>query len=136
MGKINSYSDGGYLSGFTSGYRIVEVKNYIENDSGNDRAFIGLALNTGNPESAMLTYFYRNERIKAGYFDSVLFGNQLNGIECLEMPVKFYFVSRDEQQANLNRFFSKIKTFKNPYSNYSIGIYTIKKPCQGKILKL
>ena len=136
MEKTNPYWDSGYLRSFTSGYGIVEVKNYIEKNSGNDKVFVGFAINTGNPESAMLAYFYKNERIKAGYFDSVLFGNKLNNIECLELPVKFYFVSRDGQQAGLNKFFSKIKTFKNPYSDYSIGIYTLKKPCHGKTLKL
>lgn len=136
MEKTNSYSDGGYLRSFTSGYGVVEAKNYIEKDSGNERTFVGIALNTGNPESAMLAYFYKNERIKAGYFDSSLFGNRLNGIECFDLPVKFYFVSRDEQQAGLNRFFSKIKTFKNPYSDYSLGIYTLKEPCSGKTLRL
>ena len=136
MGKMNSYSEGGYLSGFTSGYGIVEAKNYIEKISGNDKAFVGLALNTGNPESAMLVYFRKNDRIKANYFDSSQFGISLNEIDCLQLPIKFYFVSRDEQQAGLNRFFSKIKSFKNPYSNYSIGVYTIKEPCHGKTLHI
>ncbi|MEM4270907.1 MAG: hypothetical protein QXO70_02300, partial [Candidatus Pacearchaeota archaeon] len=116
------------------GYGIVEVKNYLEKISENNKTFVGLALNTGNPESAMLVYFRKNDRIKAGYFDSRQFEVDLNKIDCFKLPVKFYFVSRDEQQAGLNKFFSKIKSFKNPYSNSSIGIYTIKEPCYGKTL--
>lgn len=136
MEKVNPYSQSEYLRGFTSGYGIVETKNYIEKDSGNDKAFVGLALNTGNPENAMIVYFRKNDRISAASFDGRLFERNLDKIDCLEYPVKFYFVSRDEQQAGLNRFFSKIKTFKNPYSDYSIGIYTLKEPCSGKTLRL
>lgn len=136
MGKLHPYSQNEYLEGFTSGYGIVDIKNYIETNSRNDNVFVGLALNTGNPESAILAYFRNNDRIKVTYFDSVLFGNRLDNVDCISMPVKFYFVSRNDQQANLNKFFIKLKSFKNPYSNYSINIYSLKKPCQGKTLNI
>jgi 4-amino-4-deoxy-L-arabinose transferase-like glycosyltransferase len=136
MKKVNAYSQEEYLTGFTSGYGIIEVKNYIEQAAGNDKALVGLAINTGNPENAMRVYFRKNKQIIANYFDNRQFGTRLDGVDCIVSPVKFYFVSRNEEQAGLNRFFSKLKTFKNPYGNYSIGVYTFKKPCAGKSIPL
>lgn len=136
MSKINKFSDDAYLKTFTSGYGIIDVKNYLESVSVNKKIWVGFALNTGNPESALLVYFYKSNHISTTYFDSQLFSGDLSKIDCLKTPVKLYFVSREDQQAGLNKFFQKIKTFQNPYSNYSIGIYELKSQCVGKTVEI
>ena len=45
-------------------------------------------------------------------------------------------MSRDNQQGGLERYFEKLKTFKNPYGTNSVGIYTFKKDCKGERVEL
>lgn len=136
MAKTNNFSEIGYIEGQTSGYNMLELKNYFDKLSENNKIFVGIAQNAGNPESAMNVYFQKSNRITASYFDSSLFGSMLNGVDCLVIPEKVYFVSRDEQRVGLDRFLSKIKTFKNPYSRYTIGVYKLKENCKGKSLRI
>ncbi len=136
MSKTNSYSQTEYLRDTTSGYGVKEMKDYIESISENQQIFVGFADNTGNPESSVVNYFHKSDHITTGSFDSRQFGNTLDGVDCLSLPKKMYFISRKDEQAGMNKFLSKVKTFPNPYSNYSIGIYTIKEPCQGKSVQI
>ena len=134
MGKISGYSHTSYLNGFTSGYGVNEAVNYFKNLSNKEKFVIGIAENSGNPESALLVFFNKNENIKVIYMDSKLFGVNLSNYDCLSTGVKTYFVSRDNQQAGLEKFFIKITEIKNQYGANWIGIYKLKESCKGKIL--
>jgi 4-amino-4-deoxy-L-arabinose transferase-like glycosyltransferase len=136
MAKTNPYSQMEYLTGATSGYGVSEVKDYLESVSENQDIFVGFAKNTGNPESSVVDYLHKNDYITTGTFDSRQFGDALNSVDCLSLLKKMYFISRNDEQAGMNKFLSKVKTFPNPYSNYSIGIYTVKEPCRGKSVQI
>lgn len=134
MGKISGYSHSSYLNGFTSGYGVNEAVGYFENLSKKDKFVIGIAENTGNPESAFQIYFNKNKNAKVIYMDSKLLGADVNNYDCLSTGIKTYFVSRDNQQRGLEKFLEKITYFKNPYGTNWIGIYKLKENCKGKIL--
>lgn len=134
MGKNSGYSHTNYLSGFTSGYGVNEAIDYFKKLSKREKFAIGIAQNSGNPESAFQIYFNKNRNVKVVYLDSKLFGVDLSKYDCLSTGIKTYFVSRDNQQAGLEKFFKKITEFKNPYGTNSIGVYILKEDCQGEIL--
>lgn len=136
MGKVSGYSHSTYLNGFTSGYGVNEAVNYFKNLSKKEEFVIGIAQNSGNPESAFQAYFNKNKNAKVVYMDSKLFEVDVNNYDCMSTGRKTYFVSRDNQQAGLEKFFTKIKEIKNPYGSNWISIYTLKKNCKGKTLEV
>lgn len=80
----------------------------------------------------MIDYFQKSNNIKVTYLDSQLFGRSLDKIRCLKYKDPVYFVSRDEQQGGLNEYFSLLQRFKNPYTNYSVGVYKLSENCSGE----
>jgi hypothetical protein len=125
-----------YLTGVTSGYGINETVGYLKSLAKDKAIIVGITENTGNPESAMLSYFNRSANIKVVYFAPEAFPPNLNEYNCLSLDAPLYFVARDQQQAGLEKFLEKIKTVRNPYGKNTIGIYTLRKNCVGKSLIL
>jgi hypothetical protein len=119
-----------YYKGYTSGYGITDVGKYLSEVAKNQKIFVGVALNTGNPQSAILTYFHKNPQVLAGYFDASMFTQDLSQYDCVTTSLPIYFVSRDEQLAGLDKFLFKRISYANPYSNTSVGIYRSKVPCK------
>jgi 4-amino-4-deoxy-L-arabinose transferase-like glycosyltransferase len=138
LAKISKYSETGYISGFTSGYGLPETIEYLNSIARGRNIFVGFALNAGNPESAIIAYFKKSKNIQTGYLDNQLLADQPKDAVCMAMEgqERLYFVSRDEQQAGLNKYFVKLKTFKNPYGQNSIGIYATRENCVGKTIKV
>lgn len=128
-----------YISGYTSGYGIPEVVRYLKNQLKDKPIYIGMALNTGNPESAMQVYFAKDNMAKTAYLDESLLGTQMDLIkysDCLRLDRDAYLVSRDNSLAGFEKFFEKVKEFKKPEGKETIGIYRLKKNCKGKYFKL
>lgn len=125
-----------YLSGYTSGYGLNQAVSYINNLSKNKPIAVGVAENTGNPESALIVYFNSSSRVKVVYFALEDFPPDLMSYACLNFNEPLYFVSRDDQLSGLDKFFSKVKTIRNPYGTNTIGIYKQKDNCTGKTLFL
>ena len=136
MAKLTSRNQLIYLQGVNSGYGIADTVSFIKSKAVNRPLFIGVAENTGNPESAMFVYFNKEKNFSTAYFDARLLGIDITPYQCLSLGVDFLFVSRDNQQGGLEKFLEKIKTINNPYGNNSIGIYQLKKDCKGKYLEL
>ena len=125
-----------YLQGFTSGYGINETVDYFKSISKNKVIIVGIGENTGNPESALISYFNQSANVKVVYFAPELFPMKISDYDCLHLDTPLYFVARDEQQVGLEKFLHKLKTVKNPYGKNTIGIYTLRKDCVGKSLIL
>jgi 4-amino-4-deoxy-L-arabinose transferase-like glycosyltransferase len=136
MGKVSYYSNSAYLSTNTSGYGLNESIKYFKTLPNKEKIVIGIAQNTGNPESGFQIYFNKDQKPRVVYLDASLLGEDLSKYDCLSTGVTTYFVSRDEQQAGLEKFFKKIKTIKNPYFENTIGIYKLIDNCKGRILKV
>lgn len=129
---LTPYSDqDGYITSNTSGYGVAETLAYLKKLSEQGPMVVGYASNAGNPESAVRAAFYLTD-VKTGSLDASLLGNELNGVDCLQSSAPIYFVSRDEQQAGLNKYLANVTFFKNPYGMNKIGIYRLKTNCQGK----
>ena len=136
IGRYTSFGNSSYLQGFTSGYGVDETITYFQNISKQRKIIITIGENSGNPESAMLVYFYKNTNVQVVYFDSRLFGPNLSTLDCFSSDTPLYFVAREEQLVGLDKYLQKIKTIKNSYGTNTIGIYTLKKNCKGKTLRL
>lgn len=134
--KISKYSDYGYISGQTSGYGINEVMRYIEeNSSGSQASIVMFGANVGNPESAVDLYSQKAPNLVPLYIDSKFYPG-INEYECVTSKYPLFFVTRDDQQAGMEKYFTMEKLFLNPDKIYSVRIYTLKKNCSGKTLSL
>lgn len=135
---LTQYNLSAYLNGVTSGYGINETVNYIKTQQKDKPFIVAYAENTGNPESAMVVYFnyMKLANVKSAYLDRRLFGNALDGYNCLSSKDTLYFVSREQQLGGMDNFLQKLTTIKNPYGANTIGIYTLKQNCKGKTFNL
>lgn len=136
MDSVTRYSDKGvYVSNVTSGYGLDEVIAKLKSFN-KDKVLVGTAINTGNPEGGLRALTVKDPTIKVTYIDSRLFKNTLQGVDCLTADIPVYFVSREDQQAGLEKFFYNITFVKNPHGNNRIGIYKLKENCSGKSQKI
>ena len=136
LSKFSAYSDTTYVYGQTSGYGVNEVMRYIENNSSKSTpSLIVFPLNIGNPESAVDLYSIRTQNILALHIDREFFPN-LSDYNCLSSKYPIFFVTRENQQVGMDIYFSLAKKFPNPYGNYYVGVYTLKKNCVGKTLSI
>ncbi len=133
--KYTMYPEMQYVKNFTSGYGVLEAVNFLKNEAMAKKIIVGIAENSGNPESAMSVYLNKYKNMPVSYLDAQDFPS-INEYDCLRVQDPTYFVTRDEQLAGFGKFFVKQKTIYNPYSANRIGIYRLKSPCHGKTLKL
>lgn len=136
MGNISGYKNNAYLVSNSSGYGVNETVEYFKRLSRNENFVIGIAQNTGNPESALQVFFNKSKNPKVIYMDKSLFDINLNDYDCLSTGISTYFASRDNQQAGLEKFLTKVISFKNPYGENSIGIYKLITNCKGKTAEI
>lgn len=136
MGRFTGINNSDYLSGFSSGYGVDEAINYIKNFSNGENITVGVAENTGNPESAVIANFANDKHIQVGYLDEKLIGTDISKYSCLNVSKPLIFIARDNQQGGLDKFLEKTKTIKNPYGDNTIGVYGLKSNCKGKTLYL
>jgi 4-amino-4-deoxy-L-arabinose transferase-like glycosyltransferase len=135
LSKISPPSLSEYRSGFSSGFGVPEAVNFLKSKIGDGQAIIAMALHTGNPESGVIINFMKNKNIILSYIDAGLIDN-ISEYDCIFSPIPFYFVSREDDQAGLNKFLKQIYYQKNPVSGFGIGIYALKTPCHGKTFRL
>lgn len=131
---ITKYTQKELVFGQTSGYGLDTVAQYISEQIGNQPAYVATAINAGNPENTMPLYFHNDSNVVTGYLDKRMFGQVLSNYQCIKATVPVFFVSRDQQQANMEDYFEQIYRVRNPYSDYSLGVYRFKTDCQGKTL--
>lgn len=136
--QFTRHAEIGYLTNFTSGYGVDETLSFLYHEAAKKGSILVVtALNAGNPESSIHLYSSKKGAFTSGYLDTQIFPiNTLDNIDCLQTIHPLYFISRDDQQAGLNKYFSKLQTFKNPYGQNSIGVFILKPNCIGKTLTL
>ena len=133
--KVTKYSDkSGYVSGMSSGYGVNQTVDEINSLSKNKPIIVGIALNSGIPESAIIVYFLKNKRVTVTYTDQLLYGDKLKYIDCFTSDKPAYFISRNIQLAGLNKFLVKFKDVQDNNNPNYIGIYRFINGCQGKSL--
>jgi len=123
-----------YVNSWTSGYGVFEAIQYISDK--HQKALAGVRLDAGNPENAVFAYLQSSKNIAPMYFDQKLFGNRLEGVDCLETKIPFYFISRDRQLAGLDKYLIEEKLFYKPEKESYVGVFRLKKDCQNNTLIL
>ncbi len=136
LSKVTKYSLMEYIKGYTSGYGVKETVEYINKISKGKQTLVGIALNAGNPESALMAYLAKSKHITVMYLDGKLLGEPVEDKQCLSLPVQTLFVSRNNELAGLNSFLIPLKKIHNPYSDNYITISQVNQHCRGKTLKL
>lgn len=123
-----------YLTGRNTGYQVNSTLKYLS--TLHPPLLIGVALNSGNPEAALINHFHSSKEIQVIYFDSQIVKLPPE-YDCLSMSAPFYFVARKDEQAGLEKYFTKITTITNSYSDDFNNIYTLRSNCvPGKTLNL
>lgn len=133
---LTNQADSAYIYGQTSGYGIQEIVGKIKNYTHDSPYFLATAINIGNPESAIPVYFHKSQNIVTGYLDMKMFGSQLSEYQCIKSTIPILFISRDEQQAELNDYFEEVARVYHPLGGYSLGLYTLKQQCAGKTVTI
>lgn len=135
ISKFTMYADTGYIQGQTSGHGIKEALQYMKDDSQGKPAMVLFAFNIGNPESAIDVYAQKSPNLAPMHVDSQMFQG-INEIQCFTSQYPVYFITRNDQQVGMDRFFTLKKKFPNPDPTYSVRIYTLKKDCTGNTSSL
>jgi hypothetical protein len=127
--NMNIYARGldlhGYTSGFTSGYGTGEAILYIKSlEKINKKIFVGVRVDAGNPESAIMAYFLKDQNAKVVpiYFDS-----QFTKIPLEDNFVgnyyPFYFISREDNLGGMNKYLTEELRFYQPEGESFVGVY-------------
>jgi len=137
LANLSPYSQKkAYVTGWPSGYGVPEVWGFLEKKGKEKPILVGVRLDFGNPENAIFTYFHKKNQVNVVYFDGRLMPDILEKNDCLVSETPFYFVSRDNQLSNLNKFLKEEQKFYKPEKKSFIGIYSLKDQCQGKTIEL
>lgn len=133
---FSRFSEQNYIYGQTSGYGIPETLDFIYSEANKRKIIVGYAENTGNPESSILVYLNKEKTVRSAYLERKYFGDALNGHDCIKLKSneEILFVSREEQQAGLENFLTKIKTIYKPSNTGTIGIYKMKEKCTNPLI--
>ncbi len=121
-----------YVTGWPSGYGIAETVDILKNKSKNTKIKVGIRVDSGNPEDAMVTYFHSSHNIDLINFDIKTLQKKDLTADCLVSSTPFYFVSRDNQLAGMDKYLILEEKFVKPYSNRYVGIYVLQPGCKGK----
>lgn len=135
LGRWSDFKLAEYTTGVTSGYGLDQINRYLTEHIGSRRAYVGLALNSGNPESALIVYFHKHPNITVGYLDSRIQGN-LEEYACVTAPFPVYFVSRNNELAGFGKFLIKRFEITNPLGGNRTGVYEINADCRGNSYKM
>lgn len=111
-----------YVTGDTSGYGLSEVYKYLEEKAENSPVIVGVRLDAGNPENAILAYYFNSPKIKAVYFDRQMFSSDFDFSQ-IKSPVPIYFVSRSQHQGGLENYLIEEKRFYKPEGKSYFGVY-------------
>jgi 4-amino-4-deoxy-L-arabinose transferase-like glycosyltransferase len=137
LSQITRFSQqDGYVTNWTSGYGAQAAINYLNQETHNQPAIIGIRLDSGNPESTVISAFNKSPRIISAYFDSQLFKEKLDTFDCLKPQAPFYFVSRDYNLGGMDKYLVEVTRSFLPNNQRSVGIYTLKPDCTGSTLPL
>lgn len=124
-----------YVSSGTSGFATNQAIKALEDKTKSGRLGVGIGLNTGNPESAVIVYFNKNSNTRVFYIDTRMKSVPFEKYDCFETNIPVYFVSRNRELVGLDKYFVLEKEFRNPYGEGSVSIYYAK-TCTGKRFKL
>jgi hypothetical protein len=120
-----------YVTYWSSGYGIEEVVNFLKNETKITPAIIGVRLDAGNPENAIIAYFQSSKKAIPTYLDARMFEN-FNNYDCINSKLPVFFISRDNQLAGLDKHLEEIKKVYKPEGKHYTGIYKVITDCTGK----
>ncbi len=137
LDKISSFSlKEEYVTHWSSGYGIEEVLNFLTEKAANPPIIVGVRLDAGNPENAIIAFTQGSKNIIPIYLDARMYPD-FESYDCIKSKIPTYFISRDNQLAGLDKHLEEIKKVYKPEEKHYIGIYKVKTNCQGeKILNI
>lgn len=141
LSRVTGYSqEWEYVKNWSSGYGIPETVAFLREQSKKKHILVGVRIDSGNPESAIMSYFFNNPNITPIFVDTKYF--QSSGFNCISSTVPFYFIARDgiindllPTLVEMKRFYkSKQSAFINQNKSY-ISIHKLNPFCKGKTIR-
>ncbi len=116
-----------YTGGFTSGYGVNNAIKFINNLNDN-KIYIGIRVDAGNPESAIMAYFLNDSKSKVVplYFDSQTTPLPLSS-DFIGNYYPFYYISRDDNLGGMNKYLTEIVRYYKPDNKSFVGVYKYNK---------
>lgn len=133
MEKLTPYAELGYIRGYTSGILVKDVVSFLEKKGEKEKIAVGIAKNTGNPESALIAYSHKSSTFTTGYMDGSDLQINMDKYDCLTVGKPLYFVAREDQKSILGKFFDKREVFKSPYDSFYVSVYSFKTNCKNPL---
>jgi hypothetical protein len=130
FGPISQKRD--YVTFWSSGFGFNEVKEYIQTLAINSPIMVGVRMDAGIPENAVIAYFQESKNVFVNYLDSPYIPN-FKSYECLQSKYPIYFISRDNNYAGLDKYLVELKRVYKPEGQHYIAIHQVRiNNCQGK----
>ncbi len=111
-----------YVTGDTSGYGINEAINFLDGKASLTPILVGVRLDAGNPESAILAYYYGSRRVFSSHLDRSMFPSEFD-FSTFKTQYPLYFVSRSQHLGGLEQYVVEEARFYKPESKNYIGVY-------------
>jgi len=111
-----------YVTGNPAGYGLDEVRSYLAEKIKEGPIYIGIRLDAGNPENALMAYYFHQPLAQVIYFDKQLF-NPNFPLEKLTLDYPLYFVSRSEHRGGMEAYLIEEKRFYKPEGKSFFGVY-------------
>lgn len=128
LNRLTPYSQiGEYLTGLNTGYLVNADLAFLRTLK--PPVIIATAINSGNPEAALIDYLKVWPGFTSSYLDSRDFGPELNSADCLSSGIPVYFLARQQQIAGLDKFLAPVTVIHAPDTSDFHTIYTLKTGC-------
>ena len=114
----------GYVTGDESGFSLDHVRNFLEEKARNGPLIVGVRLDAGNPENAIMAYYFSSQQIKVIFLDKQLFPTDFD-FNNLKSPIPVYFVSRSQHQGGLEKYLKEEARFFKPEGKSYFGVYKL-----------
>jgi len=127
---LNKYAKGldlyTYTGGFTSGYGVMDAIKFVKDmGAGFKKVYIGVRVDAGNPESAVMAYFL-NKNSNSKYIP-IYFDSQFTRIPPDDNFVgnyyPMYYISREDNLGGMNQYLEEITRFYKPEVKSFVGVY-------------
>ncbi len=123
-----------YVTGETAGYGLNSVFAYLEEKAKKGPILVGVRLDAGNPENAVMAYFFQHPKIKTFFLDRQLLKPDFD-LASFRWPLPVYFVSRSQHQAGLESYLKEEIKFYKPEGKTYFGIYHLKGSITEKLTR-
>lgn len=124
-----------YYVSWNSGYAAQRAVNFIQQEIQHSPAKILVRADAGNPENMVFYSFHTTPQQQVSIFDQAVMP-EIAKHSCVTSNTPIYFVARDYQLAQTERFWKEKARFYNQNNETSVGVYVPNMVCEQNALHI